>query len=84
LFCPVPPPPAPKPLAVPALAPVVPLLPPVPIPEPAPDAELLPPPPPPPVVPDLTKTYHIKICITQDTQDLGFFDVSLDDDNNFS
>jgi len=27
------------------------------------------------IIPDLTKVYYIKICLTQDTQDCGFFDV---------
>ena len=35
------------------------------------------------IIPDLTKIYNIKICLTQDTQDYGFFDVFIEvDDNN--
>lgn len=30
------------------------------------------------IIPDLTKTYYIKFCLTQDGQDCGFFDVFND------
>jgi hypothetical protein len=31
------------------------------------------------IIPDLTKVYYIKVLLTQDTQDCGFFDVDTDE-----
>lgn len=34
------------------------------------------------IIPDLTKTYHVKFCLIQNNNDFGFFDVCDEDDIN--
>ena len=32
------------------------------------------------IIPDLTANYYFKICLTQETQDIGFFDTYIETD----